>query len=214
MDTTSQAALKAIQAVTTTSPLVCQCQQMLNDISARHAVGLYWVSGHAGVRGNEIADRLAMSGSGERFIGPESFWGVSRQNIRRKLKRWMKNQHLALWRSPCNTQRQARQSISGADLATGARLLSFNRTQSRAVIGLLTGRKTLRRHLHVMGLSYNPTCRKCGTKNSSSAHILCECEALASLRHIHLGSFFLVPEDIRVLGVGAIWDFVKETGLL
>ena len=121
----SQAALKAIQAAKTTSPLVCQCQQMLNDISARHAVGLYWVPGHAGVRGNDIADRLTRSGPGQRFIGPESFLGVSRQSIRRKLKCWMKNQHLALWQSPCNTQRQAPELISGPDLAMGARLLSL-----------------------------------------------------------------------------------------
>jgi hypothetical protein len=45
-------------------------------------------------------------------------------------------------------------------------------------------------------------------------HILCECEALASLRHQYLGSFFLDPEDIRVLGVGGIWNFIKGTGLL
>ena len=61
---------------------------------------------------------------------------------------------------------------------------------SRAVIGLLTGHNTLRRHLHVMGLNDNPTCRKCGTEEETSAHILCECEALGSLRHIYLGSFF------------------------
>jgi len=36
----SQAALKALQAAQTTSPLVRQCQQSLNDISARHAVRL------------------------------------------------------------------------------------------------------------------------------------------------------------------------------
>ena len=65
-----------------------------------------------------------------------------------------------------------------------------------------------------MGLSDNATCRKCGNKEKSSAHILCVCEALASLRHIHLSSFFLDPEDIRVLGAGAIWNFVKGTGLL
>jgi hypothetical protein len=99
-------------------------------------------------------------------------------------------------------------------LATGARLLSFNRTQSRIVIGLLTGHNTLRRHLHIMGLRDNPICRKCGTEEETSGHILCECEALASLRHTYLGSFFLNPEDIRVLGVGAIWNFAKGTGLL
>jgi ribonuclease HI len=69
---------------------------MLNDISALHTVRLYWVPGHARVRGNEIADRLTRSGSGQRFIGPEPFLGISRQNIRRKMKRWMKNRHLAL----------------------------------------------------------------------------------------------------------------------
>ena len=38
----------------------------------------------------------------------------------------------------------------------------------------------------------------------TSAHILCECESLASLRQAHLGSFFLEPEDIKSLGLGAI----------
>ena len=91
----SQEALKALQAAKTMSPLVCQCQQALNEISARHAIRLYWVLGHAGVRGNEIVDRLARSSSGQWFIGTEPFLGVSRQNIRKKMKRWMKNQHLA-----------------------------------------------------------------------------------------------------------------------
>jgi hypothetical protein len=126
----------------------------------------------------------------------------------------MQNQRLTLWRGPCSTQRQAQELLSGPDLATGAQLLSFNRTQTRAVIDLLTEHNTLRRHLHVMGLNDNPICRKCGTEEETLVHILCECEALASLRHIHVHSFFLDLEDIRVLGVGAIWNFVKGTGLL
>jgi len=65
-----------------------------------------------------------------------------------------------------------------------------------------------------MGLGNNPICRKCGTEEETSVHILCECEALASLRHTYLGSFFLDLEDIGVLGMGAIWKFVKGTGLL
>jgi hypothetical protein len=71
-----------------------------------------------------------------------------------------------------------------------------------------------KRRLYVMGLSNNPTCRKCVTEEETSAHILRKCEALASLRHAHLGSFFLDPEDISKLSVGAIWNFGKGTGLL
>jgi len=130
------------------------------------------------------------------------------------MKRWMQRQHLALCRSHCGTKRQAGELISGPNLATGARLLSFSRTRSRAVIGLLNGHNTLRRHLHVMGLSNNPTCRKCGPEEETSVHILGKCEALASLRHRYLGSFLLDPEDIRMLGVGAIWNSAKGTGLL
>jgi len=65
-----------------------------------------------------------------------------------------------------------------------------------------------------MGLSDNPICRKCGTEEETSVHVLCVCEALASLRHLYLGSFFLDPEDIRKLNKGAIWNFAKGTGLL
>jgi hypothetical protein len=104
--------------------------------------------------------------------------------------------------------------ISGSDLATKARLLAFNTTQSRVVVGLPTGHNTLIRQLYIMWLSNNPTCKKCGTEKKTSVHVLCECEALASLRHSYLGSICLDPEDIRKLSIGAIWNFAEGTGLL
>jgi len=61
-----------------------------------------------------------------------------------------------------------------------------------------------------MGLSNNPTCRKCGTEEETSVHILYECEALASLRRTYLGSFFLNLEDIRKLGMGTNWNFGRN----
>jgi len=91
--------------------------------------------------------------------------------------------------------------------------MTFNRTQSRVVTGLLTGHNTLGRHLHLLGLLDSPLCRNCGVGEKTSAHILCECEALASLSHAYLGSFFLELEDIRSLGLGAIWNYSKAAGL-
>jgi hypothetical protein len=79
---------------------------------------------------------------------------------------------------------------------------------------VLTGHNNLRRHLPVIGLNNNPTFRKWCMEEKSSVHILDECEALASPRHMYLGSFFLDPEDIKMLRVGAIWNFDKEIGLL
>jgi hypothetical protein len=92
----------------------------------------------------------------------------------------------------------------GPSLGTRAKFMTFNRIQSRVVTGLLMGHNTLRRRLYLLGLLDSPLCRKCGVRGETSAHILCECETLASLRHAYLGSFFLEPEDIRSLGLGAI----------
>jgi len=92
----SLAALKAPRAVRT-SPLVHQCQRALNDISARHAVGLFWVPGHPGIRGNEIADGFARGGSALSFFGPELVLGVSRRDLQMRLGRWLVNQHEDLW---------------------------------------------------------------------------------------------------------------------
>jgi hypothetical protein len=44
--------------------------------------------------------------------------------------------------------------------------------------------------------------------------ILSLSEALTSPGHTYLGSFFLDPEDITKLSIGAIWNFVKEQGSL
>ena len=54
--------------------------------------------------------------------------------------------------------------------ATGTRLLSFNRTHTKVVIGLLTGHSTLRRHLCIMGLGNDPMCR-CGTEEETLVHV-------------------------------------------
>ena len=80
--------------------------------------------------------------------------------------------------------------------------------QSRALTGLLTGHNTLRKHLYTMGLIDNPLCRGCGAEEVTLAHVLCECEDLATIKYTSLGSFFLDPEDVRSLSLGA-----KGTGL-
>ena len=193
--------MKALQYVRT-SPLAQQYQRALNDISVQHVVGVFWVPGRAGVRCNEIANELARGGSALGVPAPEPSLGVSRQEIQMRHCCWLANQHLATWRGLGGTRRQAQEFISGPCLGAESKFLSFNRTKFRAVTGLLTGHNTLKRHLHLLGLLDSQLCRKCGVKKESSAHIICECEALASLRHIYLGSFFLEPDDINTLRTG------------
>ena len=188
-------------------------KKALNDIFTWHAVRLYRVPGHAGGRGNEITDEFARGGSVLGFLRPEPALGGSRQDIRRRISRWLINQHWVRWRGLGDTQRQARELILEPCLGAKSRFLSFNRTQSRAVTGFLTEHNTLRRHLHLLRWLDSPLCKRCGAEEETSAHILCECEALATLRHVYLRSFFLEPEDIKSVSLGGIWNFSKVTGL-
>jgi hypothetical protein len=48
----------------------------VEDISTLHAVGLYWVTGHAGVQGNKITYKLARGGSALKFVGRKLALGV------------------------------------------------------------------------------------------------------------------------------------------
>jgi hypothetical protein len=112
-------------------------------------------------------------------------------------KCWIDNQHMVMWRVPISTHRQARMLITGPSPTAKTRLLSFNRTQSRVVTGQSTGHNTLGRYLYLMEMINSPLCRRCGSEKETSAHILWECEALASLRHAHLGFFFLNPKDVK-----------------
>jgi hypothetical protein len=50
-------------------------------------------------------------------------------------------------------------------------------------------------------------------EDENSTHIPCECEAVVLLRHAFLGSFFLNPEDIKCLNLGANWNISYGTGL-
>jgi len=75
-------------------------------------------------------------------------------------------------------------------------LLSCNRTQSRVVIGLLTGHNTMRRHIFLIALIDSPLCRRCGAEEDTSAGVFwSDCEALASLRHTCL-DLFLEPRGL------------------
>jgi hypothetical protein len=116
-----------VQLISSLLEIVCHCQEALNDISTGHAVGLCWVPRHAGVRGNETADRLARTGSASGFVGPEPALGVLKQDISSKIGRWLVNQHVRQWQDLGPSQRQARELISGPNRGTRAKYLSLSR---------------------------------------------------------------------------------------
>ena len=91
-------------------------------------MGLFWVPGHAGVRGNGIADELARGDTDLGLFGPAPALGVSRRDIQTRLSRWLVTQRWVRWQGIGDTQRQARELNSGPCVGAKAKFLSFNRT--------------------------------------------------------------------------------------
>ena len=56
--------------------------------------------------------------------------------------------------------------------------------------------------LYIMGLTDSPLCGRCRAEKDTSVNVLCECEALSTLRHAYLGAFVLSPEDALRLSLG------------
>lgn len=190
----SQAALLALKAAKIESKLVWECINTLRELSRKNKVTLFWVPGHCGILGNEFADELARKGSSATFIGPEPFLGTSKCAVRYELKKWEDKQIVSTW-TLTQGCRQAKNFIVPKP-ATTKKLIGLKRNELRLITGLLTGHCPVKYHLKKLGMIDNDLCRFCNTELESSAHLLCDCAALATRRLKLLGNRLLSPYDV------------------
>ena len=208
----SQAALMALEKTTMTSSLVWECYIALCNIASNNRVILYWVPGHSGIPGNEMADELARNGSNTPFVGPEPAVGVSAELIRSTIYGIFRKLQCKNWRD-IKGQRQAKELNRGCPSARHKELFRLNKTGIRRVVGLLTGHCTLKRHLSIMGVIKDPVCRGCGYNDETATHILCECEAFSAHRFEHLGRHVIEPWELQDIPVKCLLIFASATGL-
>jgi hypothetical protein len=81
-------------------------------------------------------------------------------------------------------------------------------------VGLLTGHCHLKGHLSKMGLENDPICERCLEADESAADVLCDCEALASLRFRHLGQYFMKPSDFYDAPIGKVLHFIRHSSII
>jgi ribonuclease HI len=208
----SQAALKALNNYSTRSKLVHETKTKLNALGAQNNLSLSWVPAHCGIEGNEIADALAKQGANDKFIGPEPYVGVSRSEIKTKIKRRLVIAWNQYWNS-CEGLRHSKNFIRGIDSNRSKIILNYPRKNIRLIIGFLTGHYPLKARLKLMQLGTDDECRWCLEEKETAEHLLRECEALANLRRIHLGKPFLKVEDFKYVGVEAVFRFLSKLKL-
>jgi hypothetical protein len=80
--------------------------------------------------------------------------------------------------------------------------------------GLLTGHCHLKGHLFKLGLINIPECDRYKEVSDTASHVLCDCEALATLRFRHLGLHFMRPGDFKNIPVSRILHFFQGMGML
>ena len=84
----SQAATKALIKFAVTSTTVFNCIRNLKQLGKQNHVSIAWISGHAGVHDNEVADYVAKLESKSKILGPEPFITVPYASCVSTVKDW------------------------------------------------------------------------------------------------------------------------------
>lgn len=203
----SQAALQALNTYTCNSKLVWECILALKKLALCNRVNLYWIPGHAGLEGNEIADELARNGSANRFTGPEPFFGISDSFLKMELNNWLVSQTSSNWdASPCTSQSKRLVNINPKKTQ---QLLGLSKRDLSLYTGLVTGHCPSRYHLQKIGVVQNSNCRFCDDERETSEHLICYCSAQIHCRSRIFGKSFLEPADIRIATPSNVIGFIK-----
>jgi ribonuclease HI len=209
-----QAAIKDLDSFQTNSKLVVwDCYQSLVKLAEHNSIQPIWVPGHMGIDGNEIADQLAREGSPHPLTGPQPALGISAKGARRVISDCTSRKHEEHWQF-IRGQRQVKGFLKKPSARKAAELPNLSRNQLRIMTGLLTGHRNFKGHLFKPGLINSPECQRCKQASETASHVLCDCEALATLRFRHLGHNFMKPDDFEDISVTRILHFVQHAGLL
>ena len=150
----SQAALMALDRVETESQLVLGTKSAINRLGEKLKVELGWIKAHVNHKGNEMADKLAKTGTS---LAPQDTLGPSRAVINSQITNYM----YTIWNERWKTTPGHRQSkyfmpdVFQRGRAKLARNLS--RQDTGILVRNITGHAFLRRHNSIIQNGYTTT---------------------------------------------------------
>ena len=115
------------------------------------------------------------------------------------------------WQYTCG-QRQPKEFLKRPSAKSASELFNWSQNQLRILMGPLTGHHHLNEHIFRLQLLGNPRCGRCQQAYATASHVLCDCEALATIRFRHLGQHFVKPGDFHDISNYMILHFVQSVG--
>ena len=93
----SQTAVKSLIKCIVISITVFNCIRNLNQLNKQNHVSIAWITAHAGVRGNEVADYQAKAGSKSKMHVPKPFITVLYVSCVSTVKGWSTDRWKSMW---------------------------------------------------------------------------------------------------------------------
>uniref|UniRef100_A0A1I8HJZ7 non-specific serine/threonine protein kinase n=1 Tax=Macrostomum lignano TaxID=282301 RepID=A0A1I8HJZ7_9PLAT len=206
----SQAALQALCHTTTNSRTVRDCIGQLNKLARRNTVRLTWIPGHAGFKGNELADSLAKAGCSGSPLGPVPLAPIPATVINRQINDWADILHLRRWDGISNC-RQSRAAVPNPSLKLRRILLNQNRKDIRALTMTFTGHGCFARHCFLRCVRRSELCPFCSLENEDAMHFVCYCPAFNRDRLNHLGPNPSLDDVCRPENIPRLIRFLRAT---
>lgn len=192
----SRAALQALVHPEINSQLVKDCKIVCQQVGITNKLILTWVPGHAGVAGNEEADRLAREASSVAPCTPEPVLALPFCIVRAALNNILQIQVQEHWRNQEGLT-HSKACIQPSEKLT-KELLTLNRSGARAAVALYTGHGPFRAHLMKMGVPTDDVrCRYCGQEQETGLHVLLHCPAIWRERVQHLATYDASTAELR-----------------
>ncbi|XP_011167579.1 uncharacterized protein LOC105201308 [Solenopsis invicta] len=156
-------------------------------------VTLWWVPGHKGIRGNEVADEFTKKEVRAPPTGPVPRCGVTANHIKGLIRHWEDGIKSSYW-SGMTGLVQAKKFITYSPQRIRA-VLSLDKGNLTTLIGLLSGHCQFRYHLSLIGKTEDDGCRFCMKTAETAEHIMCACPAVGYLRQKFLGGVYHPQSD-------------------
>jgi len=209
--TDSQASIMALENPCTTSKLVKEAKETLNELARNNKVFIIWIPGHSGYRGNERADKLAKEGA-DSGNPSEMEVGTPFQEGRNVIQKALEKRKWEAWESSQGYRWS--KELLGEYITSRAEVISkLDRRRARNILGILTGHCNLRCYTHKT-LGHDNQCRWCCEEEETPSHFLCECPALMAQRRKWLGAEILNPEFFKEVNMNYLLAYCKELGVI